>query len=352
MRTPEQDALEHAPPVEQGCPDRDRTEHVPSRVGQVSAAVAPTLGQGFPDVDRQHFAAGHVDLDRAEHDPSLAEQASDPPSRDDSIGDTSKFPVSATALAKAIQGFDVLARYHRLDVRGLERIPEGAAVLVGNHNGGLNPVDGLFLIPYYQKFGFRDPVYILAHDLLFRVPRIAEVVRSVGIVPARRGTARDLLDDGRKLLVFPGGDIENMRPFRHRRKIVLAGRTGFLRQAIRTGAPIIPVVGAGNHETLLVLSQGRRLAKRLKLDRLLRIHSLPILLAAPWGILVGPTCALPYLPLPSKVTVEVGHPIDPGRRDLTGGSERRLSVLYRHVELTMQQMLDALYEERRYPVVG
>ncbi|MGB1012842.1 MAG: 1-acyl-sn-glycerol-3-phosphate acyltransferase, partial [Nannocystaceae bacterium] len=189
-------------------------------------------------------------------------------------------------------------------------------------------------------------------DLLFRVEKVAKVMRSVGIVPARRGTARGLLDDGRKMLVFPGGDIENMRPYRDRRKIVLAGRTGFLRQAIRTGAPIIPVVGAGNHETLMVLSQGRKLAQRLKLDRLFRIHSLPILLAAPWGILIGPTCALPYLPLPSKVTVELGYPIETGRRDPTGGSERRVSILYRHVELTMQRMLDALYEERRYPVVG
>jgi 1-acyl-sn-glycerol-3-phosphate acyltransferase len=252
---------------------------------------------------------------------------------------------STTALEAAVRGFDVLARYHRLDVRGLERIPEGPAVLVCNHNGGLNPVDGLFLVHYYRQRGYDEPIYILAHDILFKHPRVAAVLRSVGIVPARRETARAVLEAGHKLLVFPGGDLETLRPYRDRGKVVLGGRNGFARLALDHDVPLVPMVSAGSHETLIVLSQGLRLAKALGLHRWARVHSLPIMLAAPWGLLVGPTCALPYLPLPAKVTVQIGQAIG-------GRAHARVDTMYTRVESTMQDMLDELYAERTLPIVG
>ncbi|MCX4243298.1 lysophospholipid acyltransferase family protein [Paraliomyxa miuraensis] len=253
-------------------------------------------------------------------------------------------PEPAT-LESAVRGFEMLARYHRLDVRGLDRIPEGPAVLVGNHNGGLNPVDGLFLVHYYRQLGYDQPIYILAHDILFKHPRMAAVLRSVGIVPARRQTARAVLDAGHKLLVFPGGDIETLRPYRDRGKVVLAGRRGFARLSLEHDVPVVPLVSAGSHETFIVLSQGRRIAKALRLHRWARLHSLPIMLAAPWGVLAGPTCALPYLPLPAKVTVQIGHAIEAEETPC-------IDRLYTRVEATMQDMLDELYAERMLPIVG
>ncbi|MCA9690830.1 MAG: acyltransferase family protein [Myxococcales bacterium] len=261
-------------------------------------------------------------------------------------------PVNADALKAATRGFAPLARYHRLDVRGLDAIPDGPALLVGNHNGGLNPVDGLWLIHYYRRFGYDRPIYILAHDILFKQPRIAEIIRSVGIIPAHPGNARRVLEAGHKLLVFPGGDIENLRPFRQRHKIVLAGRKGFARLSLRTGAPIVPIVNAGAHETLLVLSQGRRLAHRLGLHRWARIHSLPVLLAFPWGILAGPACALPYLPLPAKVTVQIGEPIAAEPVRAVDSPMSLVDHVYGRVEATMQGILDMLYAERSLPVIG
>lgn len=260
--------------------------------------------------------------------------------------------VRASALASAVAGFDRLARYHRLEVRGIDRIPvDGPALLVGNHNGGLNPVDGLFLIHYYRTLGYERPVYILAHDILFRLKKMADVLESVGIIRARKGQARELLAAGHKVLVFPGGDIESMRPFRERRKIVLAERQGFIHLALRTGAPIVPVVSAGSHETMLVLSQGTRLARFLNLPKFARLSSLPLQLAAPWGLMWGPTCALPYLPLPAKITVQVGDPIAIDRCDEPEISERSAPI-YGTVERTMQSMLDELYSERLFPILG
>ena len=260
--------------------------------------------------------------------------------------------VRASALESAVAGFDKLARYHRLEVRGLDRIPvDGPALLVGNHNGGLNPVDGLFLIDYYRTCGYDRPVYILAHDILFRVKKMAAVLESVGIIRARKGQARELLEAGHKVLVFPGGDVESMRPFRERRKIVLAERQGFIHLALRTGAPIVPVVSAGAHETMLVLSQGTRIARLFGLPKFARLSSLPLQLAAPWGLMWGPTCALPYLPLPAKITVQIGEPIAVERCDEPAVHERSPAI-YGRVHQTMQEILDELYSERLFPILG
>ncbi len=260
--------------------------------------------------------------------------------------------VRASALEAAVAGFGKLARYHRLEVRGIDQIPvEGPALLVGNHNGGLNPVDGLFLVEYYRSCGYERPVYILAHDILFRVKKMAAVLESVGIIRARKGQARELLEAGHKVLVFPGGDVESMRPFRERRKIVLAERQGFIHLALRTGAPIVPVVSAGSHETMLVLSQGTRIARLLGLPKFARLSSLPLQLAAPWGLMWGPSCALPYLPLPAKITVQIGAPLPVERCDEPAVGERSPAI-YEKVQSTMQAILDELYSERLFPVLG
>ena len=237
-------------------------------------------------------------------------------------------------------------------MRGLERVPRGPALFVGNHNGGLNPVDGLFLVHYYRRFGYDRPIYILAHDILFRLPRVARVLESVGIVPARRDSARRLLEAGHKVLVFPGGDIENLRPFAERRRVVLGGRQGFARLALKTDVPIVPVVGAGNHETLVVLAQGRRIARAIGADRLARVHSIPLIFALPWGLLFGPMAAIPYLPLPAKITVQIGHPILPAAWEDMNQPDLLADRLYLQVEQVMQYMLDELYEERLLPILG
>ncbi len=259
--------------------------------------------------------------------------------------------VRQSAIESAVNAFSRLAKYHRLEVRDLPRIPRGPALLVGNHNGGLNPVDGLFLVHYYRTCGYDRPIYTLAHDILFRFKPLADILESIGVVPAHKNQALKLLAAGHKVLVFPGGDIESMRPFNKRHKIVLAERQGFVRMALKTGTPIVPVVSAGAHETMLVLSQGERLAKRLRLSKWARLNSLPLLFAAPWGLLWGPTCALPYIPLPAKITVQIGEPITVDACD-DATLDARASQLYRQVERTMQSTLDQLYSERIFPILG
>ena len=77
-----------------------------------------------------------------------------------------------------------------------------------------------------------------------------------------------------------------------------------------------------------------------------------MLLAFPWGILAGPACALPYLPLPAKVTVQIGEPIAAEPVRAVDSPMSLVDHVYGRVEATMQGILDMLYAERSLPVIG
>jgi 1-acyl-sn-glycerol-3-phosphate acyltransferase len=252
-------------------------------------------------------------------------------------------------LARAVEMFAPLARYHRLQVSGLENIPRGPALFVANHSGGLYPVDALFLFRYYEQFGYDDPIFVLAHDLLFELPQMSSFLNSIGAIRASEGRGKALLQAGHKLLVFPGGDLDNMRAFSRRREVVFGGRSGFVRLARGADVPIVPVVSAGAHETFVVLTQGRRLAKLMGLPKRLRLNSCPVVLAAPWGVLWGPGMLLPYHPLPSKVQVQLGQPIDLSDAALASIGDAPAAE---YVRVAMQRLLEGMYAERRYPVLG
>ena len=198
-------------------------------------------------------------------------------------------------------------RYHHTEVEGLERVPRGAALAVGNHNGGIMSPDMFALmVAWWRHFGVDEPAYGLAHDMGFRVPGVRELLLRVGAVPARQESAIALLRRGCKVLVYPGGDIDAFRPASRAGEIVFGARRGFVRAALRAQVPVVPIVSAGAHEAFHVLSDGSDLVRRLGLKRLTRIEVLPLVLCLPWGVTVGP---MPYLPMPVRIRIRVLAPI-------------------------------------------
>jgi hypothetical protein len=111
--------------------------------------------------------------------------------------------------------------------------------------------------------------------------------------------------------------------------------------------PIVPVVSIGGQETALFLSHGGRLARALGVDRALRLKVIPFSLALPWGLNVGDL--LGHLPLPAKLTVEVLRPIDV-REEF--GEQPDVDEVYDHLTTLMQETLETLAAERRFPVIG
>ena len=238
--------------------------------------------------------------------------------------------------------------YFRGEVRNLGNIPEDRPVLlVGNHSGGnVTPDTLMFTLAFTTYFGVERRFFQLAHNLVLASPW-GRLLRRYGTVSASPENAELALDTGAALLVYPGGDWEVHRPIWERHRVNFAGRKGFIRLALRKGVPIVPVVSVGGQETALFLSRGATLAKVLQLDRLFRLKVLPISIAAPWGLNIGDLAG--HFPLPAKITTEVLPPIELREQF---GSEPDVDEVYEHVTRQMQEALDALAAERRFPVIG
>lgn len=242
-----------------------------------------------------------------------------------------------------------LGRYYfRLEVEGVENLPaRGGALLVGNHNGGLVAMEPFFTATaVWDRFGPERAVYALGHDFLFDDPMLRRYAQRLGVLRAGRESARRALDAGHFVLVYPGGDLDAFRPFRDRGKIVLGGRTGFVKLALRAGVPIIPVVTAGAHEQLIVLSRGDHAARLLHMHEWARTAVLPIILAIPWGVTIG---FVPYVPLPTQTTIAIGEPITwPHLTPEAADDPDAVAGAYEDVRTRMQATLDRLDEGRRF----
>jgi 1-acyl-sn-glycerol-3-phosphate acyltransferase len=252
-------------------------------------------------------------------------------------------------VRESLPGLWLLASvWFRGEVRGLGNIPEdGPVLLVGNHSGGnASPDTMVFMLAFSTYFGVERRFYQLAHNLVLSMPGLG-FLRRYGTVAASPQNAERALASGAALLVYPGGDHEVHRPTWEGNTVNFDGRRGFVRLALEHDVPIVPVVAIGGQETALFLSRGESLARRLMLDRLLRLKVLPISIAAPWGLNVGDMFG--HVPLPAKITIEVLPAIDLREQF---GPEPDVDEVYEHVTATMQETLDALAAERRLPILG
>ena len=239
--------------------------------------------------------------------------------------------------------------YFRAEVRGLDNIPaNGPVLLVGNHSGGTLIADTfVFAQAFYDHFGPLRRFHQLAHDLVFRLPGARASLSRYGTVPASPENMARALDRDAALLVYPGGDHETYRPTWESGKIDFAGRRGFAQLALEHGCPIVPVVAIGGQETALFLGQGRDIARRLRLDRLLRVKVFPAQVAPPFGLTI---MDLPgRLPLPAKIVVRVLPKIDLKDRL---GQRPNADDAYELVTGKMQTALSRLAAERSVPVLG
>lgn len=240
--------------------------------------------------------------------------------------------------------------YHGVEVHGWQHVPRDApCLIVGNHSGGAETNDfGFLLCEWIARRGAQAPLYGLAYDLLFGTPIIGPALNRLGIVPASHANARKALSMGAAVAVFPGGDYEVFRPWRERNRIDFGGHTGFIRLAITTGVPVVPMTIHGAHQSTFVLTRGRRLARSTGIDRL-HVSVFPFI----WSIPFGPTPAfMPSVQLPSKISIQFGTPFDWSR--YTTRQARDPDVLrrcYDEVTTHMQATLDRLARARPHPVL-
>jgi 1-acyl-sn-glycerol-3-phosphate acyltransferase len=254
-------------------------------------------------------------------------------------------------IARVLPLIDAALRYFDPDVRGFEHVPaEGPFLVVGNHSGGIYMPDyWAFLQRWIRERGPAASIYSLGFDFMFSIPGVRSLARRLGSVPASQGNAARLLRSGEPLLVYPGGDEDDYRPWTERHHVDLHGRMGFVRLALRNQVPVVPMVAHGSHDVIIVLARGDALARRLGLDRL-RINVLPVVLGPPWGI--APV-QLPTWPMPAKVNVQVCEPIDWSRFGPEAADDPEVVLsCYEEILGQMQANLDDLVAELPHPVLS
>ena len=253
-------------------------------------------------------------------------------------------------MRKLVPKMETFSGYFGAEVRGMDHVPPSPALLIGNHSGGIiTPDTSAVYASWYRQRGFEDPLMGLAFDGIYGVPGWRELMRKIGQMPASMDNAKAALGAGNSVLLYPGGSYEVFRPWTDRNRIAFKGRKGFIRLALETGVPVVQVVGHGGHETTIVLTRGERFVKLLSLDKV-RMDGAPVLFQFPWGV---SSPAMPGVPLPAKITVQVCEPLDWSRFGPDAADDPAiLERCYEEVTSIMQATLDQLAIENPRPLLS
>jgi 1-acyl-sn-glycerol-3-phosphate acyltransferase len=220
--------------------------------------------------------------------------------------------------------------YFRSEVTGIERVPSGRVLLVSNHSGQI-PMDG-FMIAAAMFLDAEPPriVRSMVEKWTQTLPFVSTIFSRVGQVVGVPENARRLLEMGEAILVFPEGTRGISKPFADRYKLEEFG-LGFMRLALETDTPIVPVAVIGAEEQYISFGNVHRVAKAL------RVPSFPLL---PQVLLPGG-----QLPLPTKYRIAFGEPMtfegDPDDDDAV--IEEKVA----RVRATIQSMLNRGLKKRK-----
>ncbi|KAK4044926.1 hypothetical protein OUZ56_032332 [Daphnia magna] len=238
-------------------------------------------------------------------------------------GSTDPFGLDREWVKYAIASVAVLHRhYFRTEVFGAENVPKGRVLLIANHSGQI-PIDGA-LIGASMFMDVEPPRFCRA-----MVEKFTQTLL-VGQVVGVPENARTLLRREEALLVFPEGVKGISKPFDRRYRLADFG-LGFMRLAMETDTPIVPVAVVGGEEQYISVKNMDGLAK------FLRVPSLPLL---PQLLLPGGA-----LPLPTKYRIWFGEPMtfqgDPDDDDAV------IAEKVETVRATIQTMVNRGVRERK-----
>jgi 1-acyl-sn-glycerol-3-phosphate acyltransferase len=222
-----------------------------------------------------------------------------------------------------------LSLMHPLELRGADKIPRGAALLVGNH--GMLGYESPFFFERVLAACGRMPIG-LADRWFFRVPGLRDLLVRLGGCYGSAANGLRALRRGELVVCYPGGAREVFKSEADKYRCLWDRSVGFVRLAIATGVPIIPFAAAGVDDTYRVVARlrgsGRLLMGHHKYD-------LPIV----WG-------RLGLVPRPVPFWFAFGNPIDPPKNVK---STDRDAVLATHADVwaRTQAMVDDLQHEWR-----
>lgn len=232
--------------------------------------------------------------------------------------------------------------YWRVSVTGLEHVPDyGRALLVSNHSGQL-PFDGMMIgAALLNDHPSSRLIRNLYASWFPTLPFLSVMLERLGQVMASVENGTRLLENDELVGVFPEGYKGVGKLFKDRYKLARFGRGGFVRMALATGAPMIPVSVVGAEETYVSLY------KSDLLSRLTGFPYFPISLTFPWLGLLG------FVPLPTKWYIDFGPAIPTDQYGPDAANNLNLvSQLTNQMRNIVQQMINDRLEQRRSIFLG
>lgn len=214
-------------------------------------------------------------------------------------------------------------RYFRVKAVGIENVPpRGRAMLVGNHSGGY-ALDGAMVLT--SMLLEMDPPRLaqgMAEKFINMLPVGSTWSSRCGQLTGLPEHAERLLMDDRLLMVFPEGARGTAKLFKERHSLVDFG-TGFMRLALKTKSPIVPLGFAGGGEAVPTIMNSTTLGK------LMGVPYVPI---TAYGIAA---------PLPAKLAVHFGKPLV-----FSGTGDEEDSVIIGYVDEVKARIAELLEAAR------
>jgi 1-acyl-sn-glycerol-3-phosphate acyltransferase len=224
-----------------------------------------------------------------------------------------------------------LGRYFRPEVIGAEHLPAGRALIVGCHSGVV-PYDAACTLLAIRDATGRH-ARAIADELFGRIDLVQRFLRRQGAEVGTPAAVSALLRAGHLVLLFPGGARDMERPYLTQRYRVLPhrgfapGRGGYIKVALRTRSPIVPLAVVGAEEAHVMLGNVPPLAR---------------LLGAP----LFPLVLFPF-PLPVRLCIRFGEPIELPGTPADARDQGRVDQLNAMVRRRLQRLIDDTVRRRR-----
>jgi 1-acyl-sn-glycerol-3-phosphate acyltransferase len=231
------------------------------------------------------------------------------------------------ALAAAAPMLWLFRNYFRVETFGIDKVPKGRVLLIANHSGQL-PFDGVMIgMAMLTEANPPRAIRSMVEKWVPTLPYVSTFMARIGQIVGTPENCRRLLESDAAILVFPEGVGGLSKLYSQRYQLQEFG-LGFMRLALETNTPIVPVGVVGAEE------QSPALADLKPLARLLGAPAFPI---TPTGV---------PIPLPTKYRIYFGDPLF-----FSGSPDDEDAELEKKVEVvksSIQKMLDDGVRERQH----
>lgn len=235
------------------------------------------------------------------------------------------YGIARNDLVRFVSAFSHIYRnYFHVQVYGLDHVPpQGRAILVGNHSGGV-AIDGAMVMGSMLLDAEHPRLpHAMLDKFIHQFPGASQLMSRTGQFTGNPDQAIRLLRDERLVLVFPEGARGTAKLAKEADTLVEFG-TGFMRLALETGSPIIPFGFVGGGDALPTIAN---------LEWLGRLVGVPYIPVTKWGLLI---------PKPTTFQLLYGKPMF-----FEGSGHERDEVCDEMVDRVKEKIRDLISQGRR-----